>query len=306
MTPPWSAEIEVSVELARGLIETQFPRLAPVDASLAGVGWDNSAISVNGAYIFRFPRRQIAVACLEVEIRLLPAIAGKLPLPISAPTLVGSATGAYPWPFAGYPILGGRTVCAAGLSATDRARNAVTLARFLAALHAIPVDEAAALGASGDTLGRLDLAKRIPAARDLLRRLIEKAVVLDPNPIAAILDRASAQYEPRVNRLVHGDLYARHLLVDERNDLAGVIDWGDVHIGDRAVDLAVAHAFLPKHAHEAFWNAYGEIEDRTWEVARLRAVWHSLATLLYGSEVGDAELERESRLALQHITAPSV
>ncbi len=40
--------------------------------------------------------------------------------------------------------------------------------------------------------------------------------------------------------LMHGDLYARHLLLDESFQLSRVIDWGDLHAGDGAVDLAVA------------------------------------------------------------------
>ena len=36
---------------------------------------------------------------------------------------------------------------------------------------------------------------------------------------------------------VHGDLYSRHLLVDDAGRPCGVIDWGDCHVGDPAVDL---------------------------------------------------------------------
>ena len=47
---------------------------------------------------------------------------------------------------------------------------------------------------------------------------------------------------------VHGDLYARHLLLDETRLPSGVIDWGDVHLGDPALDLSVAISFLPPAA----------------------------------------------------------
>ena len=48
MSPSWSAEVDVSEELARSLIEAQFPCLAPVTAERLGAGMDNSAFRVNG------------------------------------------------------------------------------------------------------------------------------------------------------------------------------------------------------------------------------------------------------------------
>ena len=73
---PWSPERVVSVELARELIEAQFPQLSPARVAALGEGWDNSVFSVNGEWVFRFPRRQIAVPLIERELRVLPALAG--------------------------------------------------------------------------------------------------------------------------------------------------------------------------------------------------------------------------------------
>jgi len=73
--PAWTAEEEVSAELAARLIEAQFPALAPARVALLGVGWDNTAYRVNDALVFRFPRREIAVPLLETECRLLATIA---------------------------------------------------------------------------------------------------------------------------------------------------------------------------------------------------------------------------------------
>jgi aminoglycoside phosphotransferase (APT) family kinase protein len=65
--------------------------------------------------------------------------------------------GDYPWPFAGYAMLPGRTACRARLDDDTRASAAEPLADFLAALHAIPATEARALGAPGDNFGRADI-----------------------------------------------------------------------------------------------------------------------------------------------------
>jgi aminoglycoside phosphotransferase (APT) family kinase protein len=301
MNPVWTAERVVSEALARSLIEDQFPDLAPARVEPLGVGWDNTAYVVNDAWVFRFPRRSIAVPLLEAEASLLPFLAGRLPLAVPVPTHVGRPTDEFPWPFIGHRLIPGRTACGAGLGAEARSAAAGPLGRFLAALHAVPAAEAAARGAGPDALGRLDTARRIPKAHKDLAEIIRRGLVADPRPLAAALDDVPGGHVLRTDTLVHGDLYARHLLVDEGGRLAGVIDWGDVHLGDPAVDLAVAQAFLPPGARGAFREAYGPVDDGTWRLARLRALWHTMTVLLYGHDTGDADLVREAQSGLSFL-----
>jgi aminoglycoside phosphotransferase (APT) family kinase protein len=293
--------VVVTEELARALIEGQFPQLAPARVEPLAAGWDNTAFRVNGSHVFRFPRRQVAVPLLKAEASLLPVLAPRLPLPVPVPGFVGRPTEAYPWPFAGYPLLPGRTACGAALDEAQRVAAAEPLGRFLAALHAVPAADAARHGAGPDPLARLDPARRVGRARADLDRLARRGLVEDARPLAALLDAAPASYTARADTLVHGDLYARHLLVNGENRLAGVIDWGDIHLGDAAADLMIAHAFLPPAAHAPFRAAYGPVADVTWRMARLRAVWHTLIVLGYGSDTGDADLVREARVGLRHL-----
>jgi aminoglycoside phosphotransferase (APT) family kinase protein len=301
MSHPWTPEYIVSPALARRLIEHQFPRLAPARLKRLGAGWDNSAFIVNKAYVFRFPRRQVGAECLETEIRLLPVISERLPLPISAPVLVGQPETGFPWRFAGYPLLPGRTACVANLPEIRRTHLAQPLAHFLAALHHIGEAEAEALNAPPDMLGRFDLPKRISMARENLQRLFDFGLVNDLHPFEKIFAESRRLRPPQAASLVHGDLYARHLLVNKKGNLCGVIDWGDIHFGDPAVDLAIAHSFLPPSAHETFRHAYGCIDENTWKLARFRALYHSAALAVYGREIGDHHLQRESQQALCYL-----
>ncbi|MCI0463403.1 MAG: phosphotransferase [Gemmataceae bacterium] len=300
---PWSAESLVSAELARSLIEAQFPQLAPARVEPFGAGWDNSAFLVNEAFVFRFPRRQVAVALLEAEARLLPALAPRLPLSVPVPTFAGVAAESYPWPFAGHVLIPGRTACTAQLTDDQRRAAAEPLAGFLATLHAIPASEAARLGAGPDPIDRLNVTGRLPRARELLDRLTGLGLVEDARPFAAVLDTAAAAAPPRADTLVHGDLYARQLLVDGDNRLTGVIDWGDIHLGDPAADLMVVYTFLPPGARPAFERAYGPVPAATWHLARLRAVWHTLNVAAYAHDIGDGDLLREARVALGYLAA---
>src|SRR6266704_5667597 len=120
MERPWSAEQAIDESRARALIEAQFPELRPAGLTLIGVGWDNTAFLVNDLWVFRFPRRQIAVASLQNEAQLLPRIAARLPLPVPIPQFCGHANHDYPWPFTGYRMLPGRTASAAALDDSQR------------------------------------------------------------------------------------------------------------------------------------------------------------------------------------------
>jgi aminoglycoside phosphotransferase (APT) family kinase protein len=305
----WTPEREVTPALAAALIREQFPALAVGGApplERIGVGWDNVAYLVDGRHVFRFPQRELAAPLLETESRLLPALAPRLPLPVPVPIFVGRPSAGYPWPFHGYARLAGRSACGAALDTAARARAAVPLGRFLRVLHAFPVDEAKRLGAPDDTLGRADLPKRVALARARLaevraRRLGAESIALD-----GILDAADgARWAAPPPALVHGDLYARHLLVDEAGALTGVIDWGDVHVGHSGLDLSIAFGFLPPDAREAFFAAYGGApDDDVLRFARLRVLFYGLVLLLYGTDTGDADLVREARTALAHVERP--
>lgn len=281
----WTAEVEVTEDEAARVIAAQFPLLAPVTVRLLGAGWDNTAFVVNEHFVFRFPRRAIAVPLLATELEVLPQLASHLPLPIPVPSFQGTLG---EWPFGGYERLAGQTMCGARLREAERAGLAVSLAQFLRVLHAQKVP------APPDMIRRLDLEFRLPRAQENLA----KARAL------GLLGELALDFVPprgwvaRTDTLVHGDLYVRHLLVGDERALAGVIDWGDLHLGDPAIDLSIAFIVLPPEAHDAFRAAYGPIEDETWQVARLRATWHTLTVLLYAAEIEDADLVREAQLTL--------
>jgi aminoglycoside phosphotransferase (APT) family kinase protein len=293
---PWSAERDVDAELARALIGSRYASLAAARVEPFGQGWDNTAFLVDGAIVFRFPRKQSAAALLATEARVLPSLGPRLPLPIPRPEWIAEPGQDFPWPFVGYRLLPGEPATAAALTAEERAAAAEPLGTFLRALHDLPTNDYAV---PGDLLARDDFARRKPLVDERLRMLEERGTIDDVAPFAAVFREKAAP--PPVSRLVHGDLYASHLLFDERRCIAGVIDWGDVHRGDPAMDLMMMFAFLPPNARGAFELAYGRIDDRTRCVARMRAVFHSISLTWYGVELGNDALEREGRTALDYV-----
>ncbi len=288
---------------ARRLIAAAFPSLADASLESLGVGWDNGAFLVDGTLVFRFPRRQIAVPLLETEARVLPAIAPHLPLPVPVPTYVGAPAGDYPWPFAGYALLPGTTACRARLTEAERAALAAPLGEFLAALHRI---DPTPLGLSKDTIGRMDLARRRTLGRERLAAAIEKGLVDDSGALETLFESLPPNDTPRTETLVHGDLYVRHLLISPERTLCGVIDWGDCHVGDPALDLSIAWIVLPPAARPDFFAAYGPVPEEVATVAAFRALWHTLTVLLYADAIGDDDLRREARWTLRQWSTESL
>lgn len=301
MTEPWAARHVVDPALASSLIESQFPDLAPVRVEPLGEGWDNTAYLVNESLVFRFPRRDVAVGLIETECRLLPRLRPQLPVAVPSPTWKGSPEPRYPWPFSGYRMLPGRTADRAELDDASRAALARPLGQFLATLHAMAAE--AAWGLPLDTLGRLDGAKLAGRVRASLEVLHRDEVVGGPKSWREIADEAAALRAGSDLRVVHGDLYARHLILDDANRLSGVIDWGDVHLGDPAVDLSVAWSFLPPSGRIPFRDAYGPIEDGIWRLARLRALHYGIVLIDYGRGVNDPHLIREGRTILRMVAS---
>ena len=301
----WDADIQITEDAAVNLIAEQFPELAPVQAVVLGVGWDNLALLVNARWVFRFPRRKVAGDLLEREVRILPLLAPRLPLPIPVPAFAGAPTVDYPYVFAGYALLPGRTACRVSLAEQERAALAPALAGFLAALHGIPIAAETQAWAPGDDIARADVRRRAP---QLKARLLANAARLPAHDVQALTalvdDLAAHAAGERQPCWVHGDLYARHLLVDEARALTGVLDWGDVHVGDRALDLSIAFSFLPPAARHTFRQAYGEIDEATWARARFRALHYGAILVDYGANNADPAIKALGEYALQYAPAP--
>jgi len=292
MSYQWEPEQVIEPPTALRIIQEQFPRLLAKHIRLLGAGWDNTAFILNDEMIFRFPRRKIALPLLEAEWCVLPKISDKLSLPIPVPQWKGVPGPDFPWPFIGYRMLPGFTACHAQISEKQRSLLAEPIARFLSLLHGIPLSDISGCRFEERHLGRVEGSSMIIKIQKNLEEM--ELIGFDyRKKIESLIERSHPLRVPKASHLVHGDFYVRHLLVDEEHRLTGVIDWGDVHIGDPAIDLAAAHSFLPLDAHAVFRRAYGNVSEETWNLARLRAILSSTYILLFGHHAKDPDLVRE-------------
>lgn len=259
-----------------------------------------------------------------------------LPVPDLRQAATPGAPRDYPWSFGAYRMLAGTTACRAGLPGPGARVGGERVGAFLAALHHAPEElrelappEPASRAnrvARWEAMGRrlAELAPRswsfvargagdpVPFAEphgvDVLGAGSDFGLPLAPadvhvraRPWAELLGR-------RVDVLAHGDLYGRHVMVDPASGApTGIIDWGDVHVGDAAGDLALGWSFFQGAPRAAFLAAYrsgvvlatgrdpfaedAHLADR----ARFRALDYAVLLLLFGQETDDEALLRLGR-----------
>jgi aminoglycoside phosphotransferase (APT) family kinase protein len=297
MSQPWSPEIVVTLEDAKRLIEEQFPSLKPIQISEIGKGFDNTVYNVNEHYVFRFPRRDIAVTLLNIENKLLPLLVNVLSIPIPEPLFFGKPSEHYKWIFTGYRHVLGKTP---GIM-TDEIRNlsAEPLAHFFKMLHQFPVKKAKEFGVPYDKLERTNIAKRKSRLMDNLEKAINLQLVEEDHLVVNWLKTLKDVTLDSTLTLVHGDCHILNILVDVTGVISGVIDWGDIHLGHPAIDLSIAYSFLPPSGRNKFFQIYGEVPKETLVSAQFFAVYVSIFLLLYGHDLKDVRLVKCAKESLR-------
>ena len=269
-----AAEVNVSPELVRRLLEAQQPDLAHLPVRLMAYGWDNFMYRLGDELAVRLPRRTAAAGLIVHEQRWLPVVAPRLPLPVPAPVRAGRPAPGYPWPWSIVPLLPGQL--AAREPPADPARAAASLGRFLGALHVPAPPDAPA-----NPLRGVPLAERAAAVTEnlsVLGGLVGRG--------AAMRAWRAALATPAWGRApvwLHGDLHPANILV-HRGSISGVIDFGDITAGDPATDLAIAWMLFDRTDRDDFRAACGTSDGDTWDRARGWALHLGLAYLAHSAD----------------------
>lgn len=267
----------------RAAIAAALPALTIQSFRFLAEGWDNVAWEVNGELVFLFPKRAEIAASQFMQRDLLRVLASVLPVAVPRIDYIVRSRD-LPYPCVGYWKLPGVQLANAPANLIEAKRLAAQIGAFLAALHRFPLADAVWLGlpSASPQSWRAQYADMREALRTLFLRLTPAERERTESLFAAYLDDpAHFRFAPV---LLHRDLGSDHLLLDPRTgDLAAVIDWGDLSIGDPAQDFCgLPTAWLP-----ALLASYGGAMDDTFSdrVAFYRSLgpYH---TLLFGLRAG--------------------
>jgi aminoglycoside phosphotransferase (APT) family kinase protein len=296
--PEWTADLVVDEALVRRLL-ARFPELDVRSLRPFAEGWDYAIWLVDEAWAFRFPRRQIAVPGVAREIAVLPGLAAALPVAVPAATFVGEPSDDFPWPFFGSRLLPGRELGDVRLGDDARVTVAEALGAFLRRLHDARVEQELPLDANR----RANMQIRVPMVREQMDELVRAGLWRPPVFVETILAEAERLPAPARSVVVHGDLHFRQVLVDDRGQVTGVIDWVDLGRSDPGIDLSLYWSYFPAAARAAFLDAYGPVSEE--ELLRARVLALNLAAILarYGAAEGNDAVRDEALAGLERAAA---
>ena len=283
-TPRPRPDVVIDEALVRDLLGAQHPDLAGLELGFADDGWDNAIYRLGRDLAVRLPRREAAHALLLNEVRWLPFLAPRLPVPVPVPVRRGKPGQGYPYHWAIVPWFTGHS--AALLPAGERDGYAAELATFFRTLHVpAPAD------APRNPVRGVPLRTRDEAVRARLGTVAEP----ERGRLLGIWEHGLAEPEHLGPRLwLHGDPHPHNMLVADTREEAGevrleaVIDFGDLTAGDPASDLAVAWLHFNESGREGFRTRLeGDklYSPGTWVRARAWAV--NYAVLMAGLPAGD-------------------
>lgn len=272
-------EIELREDVARRLLEAQFPQWASLPLErVPTYGTDNVLFRLGDELQVRLPRLRPRLPSPQIafEAEWLPRLRPHLAVEIPEVIEVGEPTEEYPHTWAVYRWLEGTPPSEA---TTQLAHD---VAAFLDGLQ-----RADTVGAPRGTHRGGPLALRDHDTRRCLERLA------DPRADAVWEAALAAPAWDREPVWLHGDILEGNLLVRDGR-LTAVIDWGTARVGDPAFDYAVAWSLLAP-VRAAFRAATG-VDDATWLRARGLALSQAVIALPYYLEISPPIVERSRRV----------
>lgn len=299
MTKPWDSTLSADTASVLSFLRAACPDMEFRSFRHLGQGWDNTIYLADEEWIFRIARRTLAIPLIEAEIRILPLLGPLLSIPIPALRHQGLFQEEYP--FISYRILPG--AIAAGLDLTDMERRSFLqpVTRFLNELHAIPLTEDIRQRVLPDQMGRVNIPKRTQQIRSKIYVVRELGMEFDNDLLEDLFRRLATLSTQRPYTLVHGDLHARNVLIEDRSTLSGIIDWGDVHLGDPAKDMAFPLSFFNASAFGEFKEQYTLFDADTFCLSTMAAISNSCHLAEYALDIKEEGQIRECRTIFRNI-----
>ncbi len=268
------ARFEVVYNLARTLVDGQFPAWSHLSLKkIDSAGTDHCMYRLGDDLAVRFPNSTSASEQVTKEHSWLPKMTS---FAVAIPKVIGAGgpTNEFPFPWSVTNWMEGYDATANNI--VDWLTAAEKLGQFTRAFRSQNTSGAPLAGKHnafrGTALANLDQIAR--NAIDALGDLFDMASLLNSWDKALPVPPWAG---PPV--WIHGDIHAANIIVRNGN-VAGIIDFGLMGVGDPACDLALGWSFLPSNARDRF-RAAADVDDATWQRGKGWGLYVGVIALSY-------------------------
>lgn len=288
-------------------IGCRYPELRGESFRIVTEGMQNTVVIVGERLVFRFPLLPDN-GSWETERRLLPKLANRVTLPI--PSIAFESDAKDRPPYIGYPIIPGEQLDDKhffSLSDSAKEQVALEIAQFLTSLHAFRNESASE---NDPDECRRTWRECWTTFFDELRSCVEPRLGREERRWVQRLehDYLASELNSRFTPCwIHGDFKREHILYDPRAErLTGIIDFGQLKIGDPAYDF---HYLLLNYGERFVQRVYsryrGPKDSRFW--SRIETYTHFLwlSELLYAVRALDESVWRRGTKWLSSVAGRS-
>ena len=248
------------------VIRKHYRKINHQDLQIFDDGWDHVIVVVHNTQAFRFPRSQAYAQRLPIEVKFLQQF---LPTsPINIPKLTLHQDSQANLVYATYPFIRGvkfEKKIQAKFSQSEKNHIARQLGQFITALHSFPGSKAKKIGL--ETIKNNYWQNRLKKIKvtvfPLLSAKEQQWIISLFNDFFIALNQAKIKFV-----VSHGDIAPEHIIVNpETHRLSGLIDFGDISIGDPAYDFQFKRAFGSEFLKQAY-ATYNLPKDDTFDARR--------------------------------------
>jgi len=213
-------------------IEYNFKDFKVKSIKKLGEGWMSNAYLINSKWVFRFPKEESGDDDLRKEIMTLPSLKEIITLDIPNFEFIGQQKNGLE--FVGYKEIKGKILNHREFSELPiniQNNLALQIANFMNEINLFDISKAKDFSILENDFYR-DYSDTIMEFRENVYPVIGKDMqqYITLRLEEYLNNKANFSYTPK---LIHADLSIKHLLYNEENEeFTGVIDFGDIQIGD--------------------------------------------------------------------------